>query len=621
MKPVLHSLHRLSLGLQLAAVLSAGLIAGHAAVQTQTLTLDPGWNAVWIEPSPEDASLEEVFADDSITVVARPLLPAGSAEFVTESTSVFNQEEWLVWYRNPKSLVNTLDTLTGNQAYYIKVEAPKGSATPISVNITGEVTYFRPDWVPASYNLIGFNLSTSVSFASFFGAAGESDGNHPIDSILRLDSSTGDWTGVLPTDLMEPGEAYWIKSVRHSSFMGPVAITFGGLGSLAFGDGPGETQLGDDTDPTLVTLREVTFSNVDDTAHPASLVLVEPADNDALRVFEVVPGPEALTHAIGPAGQFTTLDLGDLAARTSRTVTLGAERNWTTGDPVRESLYRLDIGAQYIWLPVTARNSNVLPGEPGEGDPAYAGLWVGEVILDSVSDVKGGSPSPTSTTAPMRILIHVDDTGAASLLSHVTVMQTKTADESVPAEEVLVLDEAKIPFFEGIETRGGKRVGRRIESVTYDIPRDYSPTVQTALLEEVAAASEEIPDADSVTAEDIELYLNAQTERPPDLAEAYRLSWPLEGGLGPDAVVQTSSEAPLSLDPFHRSNPFRHAFHPRHGAGYAITRHVTVTFDGTDLPEQLRGRYEENIGGLAAASLTVRGTITLARISKVTQTE
>src|SRR5690606_8896054 len=114
-------------------------------------------------------------------------------------------------------------------------------------------------------------------------------------------------------------------------------------------------------------------------------------------------------------------------------------------------------------------------------------------------------------------------------------------------------------------------------------------------------------------------YLAAQTRRPPDLVEAYHVTWPLEGSLGPGAVLRTSGAAPLTLDPFHRANPFRHAYHPSHGAGYALARSLTVTFDAAQSSGLLNGTYQETISGLSAHPVTVRGRIVLSRISRVTE--
>ncbi len=78
----------------------------HAVEHTQTLNLSSGWNAVWLEVDPVDASgqakaVEEVFADPAISYVATPRLPAGTAEFISQSSGgVFNQAAWRTWHRS-----------------------------------------------------------------------------------------------------------------------------------------------------------------------------------------------------------------------------------------------------------------------------------------------------------------------------------------------------------------------------------------------------------------------------------------------------------------------------------------------------------------------------------------
>ena len=119
------------------------------------------------------------------------------------------------------------------------------------------------------------------------------------------------------------------------------------------------------------------------------------------------------------------------------------------------------------------------------------------------------------------------------------VMQTKTADATVVPEVVLLLDEAKIPFFEGIEERKGKRVGRRLECVGYDLPRNYDPAGQSDAFLTIVARSNELldgsgdPDPSQVTSGLIETYVRENPTRPPTLTESYVSSWPLSGGLGP----------------------------------------------------------------------------------------
>ena len=74
---------------------------------TQSITLVPGWNAVWLEVPPTVASgnneglpqsPEEVFRDHPIIKVLSPKPLAGTAEFFADGpsdvTTFFNQPEW-----------------------------------------------------------------------------------------------------------------------------------------------------------------------------------------------------------------------------------------------------------------------------------------------------------------------------------------------------------------------------------------------------------------------------------------------------------------------------------------------------------------------------------------------
>ena len=131
----------------------------------------------------------------------------------------------------------------------------------------------------------------------------------------------------------------------------------------------------------------------------------------------------------------------------------------------------------------------------------------------------------------------------------------------------------------------------------------------------VASALSILPEA--VTADEMMTYLNGQDSRPPDLVEDYHLSWSLAGGLQPGTILRNVAATPLHLDPFHRSNPFRHAFHPRHGAGSALTRSFTITIDEQLSADVLTGSFSESINGLVAQPLTSTGPLTLQRISTV----
>jgi hypothetical protein len=249
------------------------------------------------------------------------------------------------------------------------------------------------------------------------------------------------------------------------------------------------------------------------------------------------------------------------------------------------------------------------------------------------SSVEDGSPSrPAAGSAPIRILLHSDGS-AVRLLSQVTIMQTKSADPAVAPVPVLVVDPAKIPFFEGVRERNGKRVGTRLEAVAYDMPRKTDVASQSTgsgdLIDMIVAESSS-PVTNwasgkglyltraAVTPAAIESYLLFRSIRPPALKEVYALSLPLVGSL---AAGQTVSGA-FTLDPFHRSNPFRHAYHQQHSRGPQVSRALTLVFDPAQpVTERLVGSYSETISGLTKTNLVLTGRAEFRRVSTVATLE
>ncbi len=587
---------------------------------TQTLNLASGWNAVWLEVDPihltgdragTGRAVGSVFTNPAIEVVAAPRNPHGGAEFVTDSgTDFFNHSKWEVWYRTSELGSSSLGVVRGHRAYLIRC------SSAVTQTVTGTASYREIDWEPFSYNLVGFGLHTPATFGAFFAGSPQ----HPVNRIFRLNPTGGSWESVRPTDAMESGRAYWVYCDGAEGFNGAVGVDFRGEGRLDFGEGPAAIPI---TDPQnngqsiRVSGREVIFTNPSSTAQTVTLRKVLPATggnsiNDALRVFDLAPKPGTLTFESG-LGLINGTSY-PVAATSTTVATLGANRNWTSGAARRENLYRIEFAHHYRWLPAAAENPDLSDAVLGSANPAAAGLWVGEVVVDKVSSItEAGRPlRPTTSTAPLRVILHVDATGKAHLLSHAMFMQTKTADPTVAPGQVIVLNEAKIPFYEGVEERAGKRVGVRIESVGYDMPRVVDRTAQAALLAAVATFANKTEA--QVTDADIASYIAGLAARAPKLAESYHLKWPLEGSPGSDAVVRTGAR-PLTMDAFHRSNPFRHAFHPRHGTGKNLSRSITLSFDGEASPDRLSGTYTEIMTGLAAFPITTSGNITLQRIS------
>lgn len=645
------------------ASLLAGLVilASPAQAQNvdQTLTLSPGWNAVWLEVQPVDAngvprSPQDVFSNPAVETIATPKPLSGLSEFFASepgAITTFNQEEWQQWKRNDPAGTNNLPLISGNRPYLIQL----GGSSPLVLTVSGRVSFSRPKWTPDRYNLIGFGLQGTPTFDAFFGPAG---GKHPVNRIFNLNAATGNWENVAGSSQMVSGRAYWIFSSGPSNYMGPVSVDFdrAATGKLDFGGPIDVVVVGSGPDQIQLDLEEIVFSNAGTAQSTPQLDLITPdAGLGSLSLYVVNPATTGLAYDRGnqvdsSAGAGASSALGKtIGSGQTAILTLGAQRTWNDNLP-RTNLYRLNTGANgaSFWLPITASPNLVAePIVPGTLASVVTGLWVGEVIFDSATSiVEDGSPvRPASGTSPMRLILHSDGGGAVKLLSQVTLMQTKTADAGIIPEPVLVVDQAKIPFFEGIKERNGNKSGIRIEAVAYDMPRridavsqgnliedpkfllltTLSPQLQAALGQDpstrtqaqknLIASSTAAIDAAKLTIPTLlPNYLLSSGGRPPKLVEIYNSSAPMAGSVGAGQTLSGS----LSLDPFHRSNPFRHAYHRDLPKGPQITRTFSVTFDADQpIPGRLRGTCTETISGLIKTNLTLRGRVEFGRVSTV----
>jgi hypothetical protein len=502
---------------------------------------------------------------------------------------------------------------------------------------------------------VGFGLDSSPTFQEYFEAAGTS---HPTDRIYRLIPGTGNWVKVSnpATETMRSNEAYWVFASGPSTYMGPVAVDFDGAasGTLSFGGPDDVVTIGSGASALELDLEEITFTNLstsDTSATPVLDLINSDDDSGSFTLRTVTPDPGSLGYiagnlvdtALGATASPSSLD-ETVEPHSSTVLTLGAARDWDSGEVGRTNVYRLRTGAgSAFWLPVTASlNSVQLSTDTlGEDDAAVAGLWVGEVSVTGVTSlVEDGSPvREAAAPAPIRILLHSDESGKVNLLSQVTLMQTKTADSSIPSDPVLVVDSDQIPIFEGIKERNGKRVGIRLEAVAFDMPRNVTEEAQSdddtsdgeddlidAIVAEATSSSTTWLDGTGYSSRTLVLddlenaidsYLLFSSGRPSTLQETYDLTLLCDGALGAGKTVQTITGT-LSLDGFHRSNPFRHSFHPKHAKGPSITRELSIVFDSEQaVSDRLVGTYEEELTGLTKSAITLTGTIEIHRISPV----
>ena len=244
----------------------------------------------------------------------------------------------------------------------------------------------------------------------------------------------------------------------------------------------------------------------------------------------------------------------------------------------------------------------------------YAGLWVGTVTVDKVSQsqyILAPAPNPcpaptgnppvtppcvatqgtTLTTSPVgnpftfRLILHVDASGTVRLLKDV-IQMWKPGTGATPGHYVLVTDPSLIPSLSGGALRDGDPVAKRLGTAALDFP--------------VVA---------------------------PDFAVV------MSGSVSPPGSGTLNVNITLGKD--FPTNPFKHKYHPDHdnigpdGAvaeAYDVTRSIQLAFlstdpDGTATPDYgtsvLAGTYGEQFpaGSLHKNPIAVSGSFRLRRVS------
>ncbi len=125
----------------------------------------------------------------------------------------------------------------------------------------------------------------------------------------------------------------------------------------------------------------------------------------------------------------------------------------------------------------------------------YRGLWVGEAVLGNVNEVTvpldaAGVPrapdssvvTPTFDAASLRLIIHVDAAGHASLLKHVAILARKAGVQEQESDMALVTDERLYGAFP-------PQPAARISSVVFDFGDAKATAAVNQVVERAATAA------------------------------------------------------------------------------------------------------------------------------------
>lgn len=588
------------------------LSAVYAQWTEQTITLEPGWNAVYLQVQPEPRACEVVFSGLPIESVWLWNQRFSSVQFIQDANELLpEQPEWLVYspHTLTKDFVSNLSIVLGGRAYLVK----SASQEPIQWVVKGKPVIRSLNWMADSFNLVGFPIDSDPNTAPTFSAFLAPSPAHVGQPVYRL-AISGQWERITNpnTEKIQSGRSYWVYCSGQSDYSGPLKLKLEQNELVDFGRILGEQTICIKNQTGV--LRKVSIRNGPSAVPPLSQpslageVLLSYWDTESLTWLDL---PQTLQHDIEPGGV-----LG-IRLAVKRSAMPGG-----TGDFYQSLLEISDQQGIQLHIPVVAKGmtsfyetSLSLMSIAARGlmsslnqqvtTNVRAGLWVGMALVDKVSfpaDIgQPLEPKPTGSEFTIRLIIHVDAEGNARLLQQVTLMWldgTTKPDPEDPNKEivdepgryVLCTNDEYISLFSGAAIRDGQQVGVRISSSAFTASKDTH-----------------------------------SSQFPIDMQGAFDSTLSCNG-------IMTYYDDPL--------NPFKHKYHPDHDnldyyfetvypegkESYTIERDITLIFSTEDpsglrLPgwgdNQVGGIYEERIRGIHKKELRVQGIFRLHQASRI----
>ena len=575
---------------------------------TQTVSLNPGWNAVFLEIQPASDDCDVLFSGIPVESVWAWNRRYSSVQFIQDVSNLLpGAPDWLTYLPadQPARATRNLFALQGGRPYLIKLK----SGSPVTTwTIVGQPAVRPVDWLPDSYNFVGFTLASgnSPTFQDFFSGSPA----HAGQALFRLNSS-GSWGAVSSpaTTSMKSAEGFWVYCKGASAFSGPLQLTLEKRDGLLYGRSLTEQTLrikNNSSSAKTFTLQQLVSQSPPSTNFPvlAGAVPLSYYQLDtASQQFGWVPLPAQLQKVNAQPGEEWVLRL-----QVNRPQMADFVPPPINNGVLYESVLQIsdNTGVRSVVAvsseglknyDTTASSHGAKGGSPP--DPR-AGLWVGSAVINGVSQPASISaptnPVPVGAPFQFRLLVHVDDSGNARLLQKVLEMfknGTLKPDPNNPSNNVvdqpghyvLVTDDTLIPQFTGSALRDGQPVARRLSSAAFGFAK---PILLTS-----------------------------------------------NGAFGAGSFA-----CQLSLGYDDPLNPFKHLYHPDHdnlddrfqnklpeGAeSFSINRQIELDFTTQDPDNltvsgwgdnQLGGTYKEVISGLHNQAIYLSGTFRLTRATTI----
>ena len=379
----------------------------------ETLTLDRGWNAVYIESTPDEADCAAFFADLPVTRVGA-YQPTVSPRQIDDSGREILQQplSYLTWVKG-ETEANTLLAITGGRCYLIYATA---AATKTFLGIpSAPQTSWRAADVSGNglLNIAGASLAAgteSVTARKYFGEGPYGASGGTINGVSGTDEALPTFTdlGLFGTAKVKSGRAYALTAKDDGEWSGVISLPNGEGVTVATGENYGS----------------LTVANAGTAERTFRFRLVPSA-----RAGDVFP---KLSRTLPRTGILSDPGQTDVVANASWDMTLaaGAEEKLTfAADRTAMKDASVNYGAVLEIEDLGDTRMRVRTPvlvETAEGDAAdngMSGLWMGIVALTNVSQLADAAATPVAAAGVMKttVLMLVDNNKNAKLLQRVAV--------------------------------------------------------------------------------------------------------------------------------------------------------------------------------------------------------
>lgn len=532
-------------------VVAAALNPASAQPVTETIDLQTGWNAVWVNLDPQPNTLNEILAAQSPVLDYQAFWTFEANTSPSIAINGGTNGRWFFHDRDIPPDLSTLRVLYGHRAYLIHMRSAG------QLRLTGRPLVRSTRFTSLSANLFGAltdNSAGPLSFEEYF--------FHPKSAGKVRTSGTPsahDLFGLLGdtlvrknlTDAIGSNEAYWVNVVQDFEYPGPLDLTSASNG-IAFGRNTSLRTLSIEV-PSSPSARTLTISALSCTALSPGAACSASGDNVDWLEFKVsgpldppIWQPLAAGAAIVVPPGATRVEL-DLRARRAALTTAARHRRGGTSTATFPLVINVTDGL----------GSRTVLAASVSIEPVF-GRWVGRALLTHVS------AHPIIQTIPL---------GQAEAPPLSMTLLLDLPDPSAAGTTPRLLDFASVDSF-----LDGRSIVKTYSSVLFDRPVDLAPDAGDPL----------DPFGGTGTLHGTIHIL------PDDPLNPYRHRYNPEHRRGYDITRQIT----IKLEPT-----------PPNAAD------LLAGLDGTFGPHRLTGRYTEVITGITENPITVQGFLQLERLS------